>query len=242
MTNKIVNGYVAQQTYEQVIHTLPPGTILPPGTTGRDLLAHLPAPEVSKIPAKTRATINSIDFSSGKPSFDWAGIKGLAILLLVLYLISAIFNYAQSWLMADMVQRLTFGFRRDIAQKINHLPLKYFDSRPYGEILSRVTNDVDTVGQNLNQSVTQIISSTVMIIGVLAMMLSISWQLTLVALVTIPISLGASIIIVKRSQRYFKGQQDTLGEVNGHVEEMFSGHTVMRAYNGEARSISSFVA
>lgn len=240
MTNKIVDGYVAQQAYAQVMKQLPPGTALPPGTTGHALLSHLPPQELKAIPAKTRATIEGIDFSAGKPSFDWDGIRTLALWLLGLYLVSAIFNYAQSWLMADMVQRLTYKLRADIARKINHLPLKYFDSRSYGEVLSRVTNDVDTVGQNLNQSVTQIITSVVMIIGVLAMMLSISWQLTLVAVVTIPMSLVASIIVVKRSQRYFKGQQDTLGELNGHVEEMFSGHTVMRAYNGEGHSIAIF--
>jgi len=142
--------------------------------------------------------------------------------------------------MTDMVQQLTYRLRRDIARKINHLPLKYFDSLPYGEILSRVTNDVDTVGQNLNQSLTQIITSIVMVLGVIIMMFTISWQLALIALAMIPISFGASTLIIKRSQGYFMGQQDSLGQLNGHVEEMFSGHVVMRAYNGEQRSIATF--
>jgi ATP-binding cassette subfamily B multidrug efflux pump len=240
MTNDIVQGYVAQQTYEHVVGSLPKGVSLPRGTTGADILARMPTSELAKIPTSSRASIDKIDFSAGRPSFNWSDLRRLGLLLLGLYLVSAAFNYAQSWLMADTVQRLTYGLRRDIASKINKLPLRYFDSHPYGEVLSRVTNDIDTVGQNLNQSVTQIISSIVMVVGVIIAMLTISWQLTLIALVTIPISVGGSIFIVKRSQRYFKGQQDTLGLVNSHVEEMFSGHQVMRAYNGEQRSISTF--
>jgi ATP-binding cassette subfamily B protein len=208
--------------------------------TGRQLLARLPASQVNKIPTAEKTAIDRAIFTGGQAKFNFHSIANLAILLLAIYIVSAGFSYAQSWLMTDMVQQLTYRFRRDIARKINHLPLKYFDSLPYGEVLSRVTNDVDTVGQNLNQSLTQIITSIVMVLGVIIMMFTISWQLALIALAMIPISFGASTLIIKRSQGYFMGQQDSLGQLNGHVEEMFSGHVVMRAYNGEQRSIATF--
>ncbi len=240
MTNLIVDGYVEQSAYVKIRAELPPGLHLPPGTTAGQLLSKLPASASKNIPSAQRATIDKIDLTAGKPQFDFRDIARLGLFLVLLYLISALFAYAQAWIMADLVQRVTYHLRRDIATKINRLPLKYFDGRPYGDILSRVTNDVDTVGQNLNQSLTQIITSVVMVIGVIAFMFTISWELTIIALVTIPISLIASIFIVKRSQGYFLGQQDTLGRINGHIEEMFSGHTVMRAYNGEQRSVSTF--
>lgn len=240
MTNLIVDDYVAQQTYDNITRSLPPGFHIPAGTTAGQLLSKLPASKTKAIPASERATIDKVNISAGRPKFDFGRIGDLALILVILYAVSSVFAYAQSWLMADLVQRVTYNLRRDIASKINHLPLKYFDGRPYGDVLSRVTNDVDTVGQNLNQSLTQIVTSVVMVVGVIAMMLSISWQLTLIALVTIPISLFSTLFIVKRSQGYFKGQQDTLGRINGHIEEMFSGHVVMRAYNGERRSIQTF--
>ena len=240
MTNDVVDGYVAQHASAQILSKLPRGTRLPPDMTGRQLLARLPASQVNKIPIAEKTAIDRAIFTGGQAKFNFHSIANLAILLLVIYIVSAGFSYAQSWLMTDMVQQLTYRFRRDIARKINHLPLKYFDSLPYGEILSRVTNDVDTVGQNLNQSLTQIITSIVMVLGVIIMMFTISWQLALIALAMIPISFGASTLIIKRSQGYFMGQQDSLGQLNGHVEEMFSGHVVMRAYNGEQRSIATF--
>ena len=240
MTNDVVDGYVAQRTSAQVFSKLPLGTKLPANITGEQLLTRLPTNELQKIPAAEKSAISQVNFNYGHARFNFHSISDLAILLVIIYLVSAGFSYAQSWLMTDMVQQLTYRLRHDIAHKIDHLPLKYFDSLPYGEILSRVTNDVDTVGQNLNQSLTQIITSVVMIIGVIGMMFTISWKLALVALTMIPISLGLSTLIIKRSQGYFMGQQDSLGELNGHVEEMFSGHVVMRAFNGEERSIGIF--
>jgi ATP-binding cassette subfamily B protein len=240
MTNDVVDGYVAQRTSAQVFSKLPLGTKLPANITGEQLLTRLPTNELQKIPAAEKSAISQVNFNNGHARFNFHSISDLAILLVIIYLVSAGFSYAQSWLMTDMVQQLTYRLRHDIAHKIDHLPLKYFDSLPYGEILSRVTNDVDTVGQNLNQSLTQIITSVVMIIGVIGMMFTISWKLALVALTMIPISLGLSTLIIKRSQGYFMGQQDSLGELNGHVEEMFSGHVVMRAFNGEERSIGIF--
>jgi ATP-binding cassette subfamily B protein len=240
MTNNVVDGYVAQRSSAQILGKLPLGTKLPPNITGEQLLTRLPSSELKKIPAAEKSAISQVNFNNGHARFNFHSIAGLAILLVIIYLVSAGFSYAQSWLMTDMVQQLTYKLRHDIAHKIDHLPLKYFDSLPYGEILSRVTNDVDTVGQNLNQSLTQIITSVVMVVGVIGIMFTISWKLALIALAMIPISLGLSTLIIKRSQGYFMGQQDSLGELNGHVEEMFSGHVVMRAFNGEKRSISIF--
>jgi ATP-binding cassette subfamily B protein len=143
-------------------------------------------------------------------------------------------------MMTGVSQKITYRFRRDISEKINRLPLAYFDKRTFGEVLSRVTNDVDTVSQTLNQSLAQIVTSITMIIGIVIMMFSISWQMTLVSLVLVPLSFILIAVIVKKSQHYFKEQQDSLGEINGHVEEMYAGHNVMRVFNGEQQSIQKF--
>ncbi|MCL1885993.1 MAG: ABC transporter ATP-binding protein/permease [Dehalococcoidia bacterium] len=171
---------------------------------------------------------------------DYSYIGRIALILLTLYFISALCSYIQGWLMTGVAMKVTYRFRQDISRKIDRLPLRYFDTRTYGEVLSRVTNDVDTVGQTLNQSLTQIITSVTMILGVLVMMLSISWLMTLVALVIIPLALMLVAVVVKASQRYFKQQQEYLGHVNGHVEEMYGGHSVVRAYNGEEQSAQKF--
>ena len=175
-----------------------------------------------------------------QPVFHFDAIRDIIVFLLVLYIISAIFNYIQGWVMTDVTQKITYDLRKDISEKINRLPLKYFDKRTHGEILSRVTNDVETVSQTLNQSLTQIVTSVVMIIGIIIMMLSISWLLTLVALIILPISLSLIKFITKRSQIYFVRQQKLLGDVNGHIEEMYSGHQVMRVFNGEKASVEKF--
>jgi len=173
-------------------------------------------------------------------AIDFGKLKGFAIELLILYILSAIFSYIQGWIMTGVSQKITYRFRRDISEKINRLPLAYFDKRTFGEVLSRVTNDVDTVSQTLNQSLTQIVTSITMIVGILIMMFSISWQMTLVSLVLIPLSFILIAMIVKKSQHYFKEQQDSLGELNGHIEEMYAGHNVMRVFNGEQQSIQKF--
>jgi ATP-binding cassette subfamily B protein len=142
--------------------------------------------------------------------------------------------------MSGIAMDITYRFRKDIADKINRMPFKYFDSTSQGEVLSRITNDVDTVSQTLNQSLSQIITSVVTVIGVLVMMITISWQMTLVALLIIPLSSVIVLLIVRQSQKYFMQQQDYLGHVNGHVEEMFGGHLVMKAFNGEAESVERF--
>jgi ATP-binding cassette subfamily B multidrug efflux pump len=177
---------------------------------------------------------------SGTGSVDFTYIGRIILITLSLYLLSALFAYIQGWIMADVSTNIAYRFRRDISEKINRMPLKYFDTTTYGEVLSRITNDVDTVNQTLSQSLTQIITSVVTVIGVLVMMISISWLMTLVALVIVPLSMVVVSLIIRQSQKYFKQQQDYLGHVNGHVEEMYGGHIVMKAFNGEEKSIQKF--
>jgi ATP-binding cassette subfamily B protein len=171
---------------------------------------------------------------------DFVYIGNIVLLMVGLYFISAVFSYIQGWIMTNVSMKLTYQFRKDISAKINRLPFKYFDNTNQGEVLSRVTNDVDTISQTLNQSMTQIITSVTTIIGVLAMMFSISWIMTIVALVILPLSALFISVVVKQSQKFFKQQQDYLGHVNGHVEEMFGGHVVMKAFNGEEKSLEKF--
>ena len=171
---------------------------------------------------------------------DFTYIGNILLLTLGLYLTSALFSYIQGWIMSKLSMELTYSFRRDIAAKINRMPLRAFDGTNHGEILSRVTNDVDTVSQTLNQSLTQIITSVVTLLGVLVMMFSISWQMTLVALLIVPLSLVIISVVIRNSQKYFKEQQDYLGHVNGHIEEMYGGHVIVKAFNGEDRSIATF--
>lgn len=175
---------------------------------------------------------------TGNVDFDY--IEKIIILLVVLYLISALFSYIQGYIMSNVSMKVSYDFRKNISEKINRMPLKYFDKTSHGEVLSRVTNDVDTLSQTLNQSLGQIITSVTTVVGVLIMMLTISWQLTLAAMLMIPLSMGLIIVIAKNSQKFFKQQQDYLGHVNGHVEEMYGGHIVMKAFNGEKQSVEKF--
>ena len=170
--------------------------------------------------------------------FDYIG--RIILITLALYLASSLFGAIQGWIMSGISMDITYRFRKDIAEKINRMPFKYFDSTSQGEVLSRITNDVDTISQTLNQSLSQIITSVVTVIGVLVMMFSINWQMTLVALLAMPLSMVIIALIVWQSQKYFKQQQDFLGHINGHVEEMFGGHLVMKAFNGEAKSVEHF--
>jgi ATP-binding cassette subfamily B protein len=171
---------------------------------------------------------------------DFVYIGNIIMIVTGLYVVSAAFSYIQGWIMTDVAMKLTYQFRKEISQKINRLPLRYFDGTNQGEVLSRITNDVDTISQTLNQSMTQIITSIISMIGILVMMFTISWIMTLVALVIVPLSALVISIVVKQSQKFFRQQQDFLGHVNGHVEEMYGSHTVMKAFNGEARSVEKF--
>ncbi|HWG85740.1 MAG TPA: ABC transporter ATP-binding protein [Deinococcales bacterium] len=171
---------------------------------------------------------------------DFEYIGRILLILLGLYVISAAFSYLQQWIMAGVAQGVVLDLRRDTNHKLARLPLKYFDSRTHGEVLSRVTNDIDTISNTLQQSVTQLITSVVTIVGVLIMMLTINPVMTLIALVTIPLSFVATINIAVRSQKHFAGQQKALGELNGHVEEMYTGHRVVKAYGRERQSLEKF--
>ena len=171
---------------------------------------------------------------------DFGYIAQVLLFLVGLYALSALFSYVQGFTMSGVSAKVSYNMRRAIMEKIDRLPVSYFHKTSQGDVLSRITNDVDTLSQSLNQSITQLITSVCSIIGVLIMMLSISWQLTLVALCIVPISLLLVGRIVKSSQKYFIGQQEYLGAVNGHVEEMYGGHVVVKAFNGEARSMEKF--
>ncbi|MEG2699150.1 MAG: ABC transporter ATP-binding protein, partial [Ruthenibacterium sp.] len=177
---------------------------------------------------------------TGTGSMDFTAIARILIFLLFIYAVSAVLSYVQGWVMAGIATKISYSMRRDISQKINRMPLAYFDRVSHGEVLSRITNDVDTVTQTLNQSLSQMVTAVTMVIGVLVMMLSISPVMTLVALCILPVSLLAMTQVVKRSQPLFQKQQSALGDMNGHVEEMYGGHVVVRAFNGEAQSIEGF--
>ena len=240
-TNQIVEDFVSMKAYETITSKLPNGASLPAGTTGADVLKRLPnKSEIeSQIPSNQLDTIKKLDLSR-RPEFHFDAVWRVVSLLIGLYILSAIFRYIQTWLMTQVTQTVTFRMRRQLSEKINRLPLSYFDKQTYGEVLSRVTNDVDTISQTLNQSLSQIVSSTVMVLGILVMMFSISWQMSLVALLVLPLAGGAVTLIAKSSQKQFLRQQTQLGELNGHIEEMYGGHQVMRVFNGQKKSLAKF--
>lgn len=177
---------------------------------------------------------------SGTGSIDIDGIKHTLLILLGIYVLSLILSYIQAWIMSGVTQKVTYRLREEISLKINRLPLNYYDKQTHGEVLSRITNDVDTMSQSLTQSIQMIFTSLITIIGILYMMITISWQMTLMAVVIVPLSAIVAMSVVRNGQKYFIQQQKTLGEVNGHIEEMYGGHIVMKAFNGEERSISTF--
>ena len=177
---------------------------------------------------------------SGGSGIDFSKIGQILLFLLGLYLVSALFSLIQGYLMTGVTQKLSYKMRREISEKIQRMPMNYFDTTTHGEVLSRVTNDVDTLSQSLNQSATQLITSVTMLIGVLAMMLSISPLMTVVALLILPVSMILVSMIVKHSQKYFRNQQEYLGHVNGQVEEVYSGHTIVKAFNKENEVTEEF--
>ncbi len=177
---------------------------------------------------------------SGGAGIDFDKIGRILLLLLGLYVCSALFSFIQGYIMTGVSQKMTYRMRREISEKIQRLPMNYFDKISHGEILSRITNDVDTLSQSLNQSATQMITSAATIVGVLVMMLSISPLMTLIALLILPVSVGFISVIVKHSQKYFKNQQEYLGHVNGQVEEVYGGHNIVKAFNKEADVIAEF--
>lgn len=177
---------------------------------------------------------------SGSGKIDFSFIGNILIWTLGLYLLSSLFSYIMGWIMTSVSTDITYRLRQDLSHKINKIPLSYYDKTKHGQILSRITNDIDTVNQTLSQSLTQIITSIFTVIGVMIMMFSINWLMTLAALLILPMSMGVVGKIIKQSQKYFKEQQESLGNANGHIEEMYGGHIVMKAFNGEKDSIDKF--
>lgn len=177
---------------------------------------------------------------AGTGGINFDKIGAVVLWLVGLYLISALFSYLQGFVMAGVTAKITYKMRNEINEKIHKLPLGYYDKTTQGDVLSRITNDVDTISQTLNQSLTQIVTSVTSLIGIIIMMLTISWHMTLAAIVALPISLGVVMLVVSKSQKYFKTQQKSLGLVNGHVEEMLGSHIVVKAFSGEAESSKTF--
>lgn len=177
---------------------------------------------------------------SGTGGIDFAKISGIIMWLIGLYLVSAIFSYLQSYVMAGVTAKITFKMRNEINEKIHKLPLSYYDRTTHGDILSRITNDVDTISETLNQSLTQIVTSITSLIGIIIMMLTINWQMTLAAVAILPLSIIVVMLVVSQSQKYFKTQQKTLGALNGHIEEMLGSHVIVKAFSGEEDSARTF--
>lgn len=180
------------------------------------------------------------EISGTGEGIDFGAIGNIVLVLLGLYIIATLFNYIQGYVMAGISANVTYRMRKEISEKINRMPLSYFDGTSHGEVLSRITNDVDTISQTLSQSLGQIVTSATTLIGVIIMMLSISVSMTVVTFLVIPISMVIVAMVIKRSQKFFAEQQEYLGHINGHVEEMYTAHNVVKAYNGEAKSIARF--
>jgi len=247
ITNQITNDYIDLKVYEAIHDRLPKGVNLPDGTTLEDLQKMMPAGangsqqkyENVSISDSQRERITKLDITK-RPGLHVDAIGRIAITLIIFYVASAIFYYAEAWVETNITQRVAYRLRRQLSDKINSMPLDYFDHHEFGDVMSRITNDVDTVSQSLSQVVSEVVYCLASIIGTVIMMLSINASLTLVALVTIPISAIAVGLIVSHSQKYFKKQQDTLGDLNGHIEEVYSGHNVVKIFAAEAKTGARF--
>lgn len=181
-----------------------------------------------------------MDKLQGGSGINFGKIGEILLFLIGLYVVSASFSFIQGFIMTNVSQKLTYRLRKNISEKIGRMPMRYFDGQTHGEVLSRITNDIDTLSQSLNQSITQLITSATMLVGILVMMFSINWIMTLVSLLILPISLGIITKIIKKSQKHFKAQQEYLGHVNGQVEEIYGGHNVVKAFNSEKKVTEEF--
>ncbi len=238
-TDKLIEGVVKLNFYEEVQKNLPPGVTLPPGTTGAALLEQLDQGMKEKIPSSYLKALEEMDITQ-RPSIDFQAIGEILLYVLGIYVISALFYYIQGFVMAGITQKTIYRLRKDVNEKLDRLPMAYFDRNTHGEILSRVSNDIDTISNTLQQSLTQMIISVVTIVGIVIMMLTISPWLTLVAFLTLPLSGFIAAKIAKFSQKEFKANQKELGLLNSHVEEMFSGHKIIKSLNREENSITLF--
>lgn len=239
VTNNIVSDYIEIVVYNRIAEKLPEGESIPEGTKFEDVKMFFPKEMLEKIPEKQMEKLNDLDISS-KPTINFDSIKKTILLLLILYLLSSVANYLQEWIMSGITQKISYKLRNQTSEKINKLPLKYFDTTSFGDILSRITNDVDTLSQSLNQTVTQLISSVTSIVGIAIMMITISWELTVVAFVVFPVSMILSRMVINKSQNLFKRQQVSLGQINGHIEENYTGHNIVKAFNNEPHSLEVF--
>ncbi len=246
MINQVTDDYSANKVYESVKQSLPRQTKLPAGTTVKQLMERTPAPErnkftaqLAKLPDSQQRKIMALDITK-KPNYHFDTMASTGLWLVAIYIIGAILSYLEGWVIAGVTQRAVYRLRREISRKINTLPLSYFDRHSYGDVLSRITNDIDTVSQNLSSVITQAFQSIVMVVGILAMMISINLMLTGAVMLTLPISAIVVGIVFRLSQKYFASQQEILGKLNGHIEETYSGHNIVKIFGGEKRAISKF--
>jgi ATP-binding cassette subfamily B protein len=265
MINEVAEDFMLGQVYDGVKNLLPEDLELPSGTTLETLpdviqtlvedgrldssvlselqdLQSTTSPDselMERLTEKQITKINNLDLNI-RPNLRFDSIARTALLLLAFYISAAIMSYISGWVITNITMKVVRRFRRDISRKINRLPISYFDNHQFGDTLSRVTNDIDTIAQSLSQSITQLISAATMLIGILVMMLTISWQMTLIALATLPISLVFIRFVTARSQRLFRAQQDDLGNLNGHIEETYSGQTIIKAFSGEEKAKRRF--
>jgi ATP-binding cassette, subfamily B, multidrug efflux pump len=239
VTTQVMGDYIKIKSYEEIYKQLPEGTVLPEGTTGEFFLQTIPEAQSNELPDNIKDALKDLDLTQ-RPTIDFSAIEKTILLLLGFYILSLTFNYIQSWIITEVTQKITYQLRKEISQKIHKLPLRYYDTKSFGDVMSRITNDVDTISQTLNQSLSQIISAIATVIGILIMMFSISWQMTTVALLVLPISMVVTILVVKKSQKFFKQQQEVLGSINGHIEETYSGHAIVKVFNQEENAIAKF--
>lgn len=246
MINQVTDDYSANKVYESVKQSLPQQTKLPVGTTVKQLMERTPAPErskftaqLAKLPDNQQRKIMALDITK-KPNYHFDTMASTGLWLAAIYIIGAILSYLEGWVIAGVTQRAVYRLRREISRKINTLPLSYFDRHSYGDVLSRITNDIDIVSQNLSSVITQAFQSIVMVVGILAMMISINLMLTGAVMLTLPISAIVVGIVFRLSQKYFASQQEILGKLNGHIEETYSGHNIVKIFGGEKRAISKF--
>ena len=246
MINQVTDDYSANKVYESVKRSLPRQTKLPAGTTVKQLMERTPESErskftaqLAKLPDNQQRKIMALDITK-KPNYHFDAMASTGLWLVTIYIIGAILSYLEGWVIAGVTQRAVYRLRREISRKINTLPLSYFDRHSYGDVLSRITNDIDIVSQNLSGIITQAFQSIVMVVGILAMMISMNLMLTGAVMLTLPISAIVVGIVFRLSQKYFASQQEILGKLNGHIEETYSGHNIVKIFGGEKRAISKF--
>ena len=238
-TSSIQTTLMQRMFYDEAKKSLPEGMSFPPGTTGADLIAQMPQDKLEDMQPEVREALEGMDMNK-RPGMDYGYIGQIILICLALYAVSALFSFAQSFIMAGITQRLVFKMRSDVSDKLSRLPMRYFDQNTHGEILSRVTNDIDNISNTLQQSLTQIITSVTTLVGIFIMMLTINVWLTLLTLLTLPLSMIVTLVVAKHSQKQFAANQRELGNINGHVEEMYAGHKIVRAFGREQTALDEF--